>query len=283
VAVGESAKSEILISGPTDEAPASGLPPVPDLREGRPLRVDIVTLFPEMLESVVSHSILKRAQEKGLLDVRGVNLRAVTIDRHRMADDSPYGGGAGMVMKPEPLFAAIEYLRPQVAAPRVILTSPRGEGYNQRRAEEFAREAHLIIICGRYEGVDERVRALITDDLSIGDYVLSGGELAALVILDSVTRLLPGALGAEESAAEDSFSTGLLEHPHYTRPAVFRDQAAPDVLLTGHHENVRRWRREESLRLTRERRPDLFESAPLTKEDQRLLDQRKKETSPEER
>jgi len=154
------------------------------------------------------------------------------------------------------------------------LTSPRGDVYNQRRAEEFAQEAHLILLCGRYEGVDERVRAHITDDLSIGDVVLSGGELAALVVLDSVARLIPGVLGAEESAAEDSFSTGLLEHPHYTRPAVFRDMAVPDVLLSGHHANVRRWRREQSLRLTHKRRPDLFDTAPLTKEDQRFLDER---------
>jgi tRNA (guanine37-N1)-methyltransferase len=244
------------------------------MRDRRPLRVDIVTLFPEMLESVTSHSILKRAQEKGLLEVRGINLRAFTIDKHRMADDVPFGGGAGMVMKPEPLVAAIEHLKPQIGAARVILTSPRGDVYNQRRAEEFAQEAHLILLCGRYEGVDERVRAHITDDLSIGDVVLSGGELAALVVLDSVARLIPGVLGAEESAAEDSFSTGLLEHPHYTRPAVFRDMAVPDVLLSGHHANVRRWRREQSLRLTHKRRPDLFDTAPLTKEDQRFLDER---------
>ncbi|MBW3623272.1 MAG: tRNA (guanosine(37)-N1)-methyltransferase TrmD [Armatimonadetes bacterium] len=237
------------------------------------MRVDIVTLFPEMLESVVSHSILKRAQEKGLLDVRAVDLRAFTTDRHKMADDSPFGGGAGMVMKPEPLVAAIEYLRPQVSAPRVILTSPRGAVYNQRRAEEFARESHLILLCGRYEGVDERVRAFITDDLSIGDYVLSGGELAALNVLDSVARLIPGVLGKEESAAEDSFTTGLLEHPHYTRPADFRGMTVPEVLLSGHHANVERWRREQSLRLTREHRPDLFASAPLTEADRRLLAQ----------
>jgi tRNA (guanine37-N1)-methyltransferase len=179
-----------------------------------------------------------------------------------------------MVMKPEPLVAAIEHLKPQIGAPRVILTSPRGDVYNQRRAEEFAQEAHLILLCGRYEGVDERVRAHITDDLSIGDVVLSGGELAALLVLDSVARLIPGVLGAEESAAEDSFSTGLLEHPHYTRPAVFRDVAVPDVLLSGHHANVRRWRREQSLRLTHERRPDLFDTAPLTQDDQRFLDER---------
>jgi tRNA (guanine37-N1)-methyltransferase len=241
------------------------------LRDDSPLRVDIVTLFPEMLDSMLSHSILKRAQEKGLLQVRAIQLRAFAIDKHRMADDVPFGGGAGMVMKPEPLFAAIEHLRPQVGTPRVILTSPRGDVYNQTWAEELAQEDHLILLCGRYEGVDERVRALITDDLSIGDYVLSGGEIASLAILDSVARLIPGVLGAEESAAEDSFTTGLLEHPHYTRPAVFRDLAAPDVLLSGHHANVRRWRRERSLKLTRQLRPDLLAAVPLSKEDERLL------------
>ncbi len=237
----------------------------------RPLRVDIVTLFPEMLHSLLSHSILKRAQEKGLLDVRAVNLRAFALDRHRQADDRPFGGGAGMVLKPDALVACIEHLRPQVGAPRIILTSPRGAVYNQTRAEELAREAHLILLCGRYEGVDERVRAFLTDDLSIGDYVLSGGELAALCVLDSVTRLLPGALGAEESAAEDSFTTGLLEHPHLTRPAEYRGMTAPGVLLSGHHANVLRWRREESLRLTRVLRPDLLASAPLTQDDRRFL------------
>jgi len=175
--------------------------------------------------------------------------------------------------------AAIEHLRPQVGVPRVILTSPRGEVYNQRRAEDLALESHLILLCGRYEGVDERVRAFITDDLSIGDFVLSGGELAALVVLDSVARLLPGVLGAEESAAEDSFTTGLLEHPHYTRPAEFRGMAVPEILLSGHHANIRRWRREESLRLTRRHRSDLFASAPLTQEDLRLLSQPEKGAS----
>jgi tRNA (guanine37-N1)-methyltransferase len=241
------------------------------MRDDGPLRADIVTLFPDMLTSILSHSILKRAQEKGILDVRAVDLRAFTIDKHRMADDSPFGGGAGMVMKPDPLYAAIEWLRPQVGAPRVILTSPRGDVYNQSRAEALSQESHLILLCGRYEGVDERVRSLITDDFSIGDYVLSGGELAALTILDSVVRLLPGVLGAEESAAEDSFTTGLLEYPHYTRPAVFRDQSVPDVLLTGHHANVRRWRRERSLMLTRSLRPDLLAAVSLSEEDQRLL------------
>ena len=243
-----------------------------------PLRVDIVTLFPEMLESLVSHSILKRAQEKGLLEVRAIDLRAFTVGRHRQADDTPFGGGAGMVMKPEPLAAAIEHLRPQVGVPRVILTSPRGAVYNQRWAEDLARESHLVLLCGRYEGVDERVRAFITDDLSVGDYVLSGGELAALVVLDSVARLIPGVLGHEESAAEDSFTTGLLEHPHYTRPADFRGMPVPEVLLSGHHANVRRWRREQSLRLTREHRPDLFAAAPLTETERRLLDRQDGET-----
>jgi len=243
------------------------------------MRVDIITIFPEMVRNAASFSILGRAQEKGLLTLHAVNLRDYTTDRHRTTDDAPFGGGAGMVMKPEPIFAAVEdAVAKGPGRPRVVLTSPRGRKYNQLLAEELAREPHIIIICGRYEGVDERVcQQLVTDEISIGDYVLTGGELAALVILDSVVRLLPGALGDEESAVYESFSSGLLEHPHYTRPAEFRGMKVPEVLLTGDHQVVRRWQRKEALRVTWLRRPELLASAPLSASDRALLEELRKE------
>jgi tRNA (guanine37-N1)-methyltransferase len=243
------------------------------------MRVDIITIFPEMVRNAASFSILGRAQEKGLLTLHAVDLRDYTTDRHRTTDDAPFGGGAGMVMKPEPIFAAVEdAVAKGPGRPRVVLTSPRGRKYNQLLAEELAREPHIIIICGRYEGVDERVcQQLVTDEISIGDYVLTGGELAALVILDSVVRLLPGALGDEESAVHESFSSGLLEHPHYTRPAEFRGMKVPEVLLTGDHQVVRRWQRKEALRVTWLRRPELLASAPLSASDRALLEELRKE------
>lgn len=243
------------------------------------MRVDIITIFPEMVRNAASFSILGRAQEKGLLTLHAVDLRDYTTDRHRTTDDAPFGGGAGMVMKPEPIFAAVEdAVARGPGRPRVVLTSPRGRKYNQLLAEELAREPHIIIICGRYEGVDERVcQQLVTDEISIGDYVLTGGELAALVILDSVVRLLPGALGDEESAVYESFSSGLLEHPHYTRPAEFRGMKVPEVLLTGDHQVVRRWQRKEALRVTWLRRPELLASAPLSASDRALLEELRKE------
>ena len=243
------------------------------------MRVDIITIFPEMVRNAASFSILGRAQEKGLLTLHAVDLRDYTTDRHRTTDDAPFGGGAGMVMKPEPIFAAVEdAVTQEPGRPRVVLTSPRGRKYNQLLAEELAREPHIVIICGRYEGVDERVcQQLVTDEISIGDYVLTGGELAALVILDSVVRLLPGALGDEESAVHESFSSGLLEHPHYTRPAEFRGMKVPEVLLTGDHQVVRRWQRKEALRVTWLRRPELLASAPLSASDRALLEELRKE------
>ena len=243
------------------------------------MRVDIITIFPEMVRNAASFSILGRAQEKGLLTLHAVDLRDYTTDRHRTTDDAPFGGGAGMVMKPEPIFAAVEdAVTQEPGRPRVVLTSPRGRKYNQLLAEELAREPHIVIICGRYEGVDERVcQQLVTDEISIGDYVLTGGELAALVILDSVVRLLPGALGDEESAVHESFSSGLLEHPHYTRPAEFRGMMVPEVLLTGDHQVVRRWQRKEALRVTWLRRPELLASAPLSASDRALLEELRKE------
>ncbi len=249
------------------------------------MRIDVVTTFPEMFSPVLSSSILKRAQEAGVISVLVHDLRDWTTDAHRTTDDSPYGGGVGMVMKPEPFFAAVEALRCEEGsdcAEEVILLSPQGEPLSQQTARELSSREHLILLCGHYEGVDERVRQhLATRELSIGDYVLTGGELPAMVVIDAVARLLPGALGAEEGAETDSFSEGLLEYPQYTRPAEFRGWAVPEVLLSGHHEQIRRWRRKESLRRTREDRPDLLQGAPLTEEDRELLAEieREEETS----
>lgn len=239
------------------------------------MKIDVLTTFPGMLAPVLGESILKRAQEAGIVAVGVHDLRQWTSDRHRTTDDAPFGGGAGMVMKPEPFFAAVEALRcPAEAgcAEEVILLSPQGEGMDQAAAADLSQRDHLILLCGHYEGVDERVREhLATRVISIGDYVLTGGELPALVLIDAVTRLLPGALGAEEAAHSDSFSDGLLEHPHYTRPAEFRGWKVPEVLLSGNHEQIRRWRRKGSLRRTRRLRPDLLAVARLTQEDQELL------------
>ena len=237
------------------------------------MRVDVLTIFPEMLQSPLEHSILGRAREAGLLDVRCVDLRDFTTDRHRQVDDSPYGGGPGMVMKPEPLFRAVESLAAEPPPPdRVILFTPLGRRFDQEVAGELAREQRLVFLCGRYEGIDERVhRHLVTDEISIGDYVLTGGELAALVVIDAIARLLPGVLGKDESAESETFEEHLLEYPHYTRPAEFRGWKVPDVLLSGHHGEVEKWRRLESLLRTLEHRPDLFLRHELTVEDKKLL------------
>ena len=235
------------------------------------LRIDIITIFPEMFDCVLDASIIKRARESGLVEIRAHNLRDWTSDRHKTTDDTPYGGGGGMVMKPEPIFAAVEELKGEAEIP-VILLTPQGRLFTQDVANELARHQRLIFICGRYEGVDERVREhLATDEISIGDYVLSGGELAAMVIVDAVVRLLPGALGYEHAAAEDSHATGLLEGPHYTRPPLFRNWTVPDVLLSGHHAKVAAWRRQQALKRTLERRPDLLARAPLSEQDRQWL------------
>ncbi|MHB0912581.1 MAG: tRNA (guanosine(37)-N1)-methyltransferase TrmD [Armatimonadota bacterium] len=238
------------------------------------MRIDVLTIFPEMIGCGVDYSIVKRAREKGIVSVSVVNIRDFTEDKHRTTDEPPYGGGAGMVMKPEPIFAAAE----SVTTPesRVILLSPQGERFTQEKAEELATCPHMVLVCGHYEGVDERVREhLVTDELSLGDYVLTGGELPALVVLDAVVRLIPGVLGAEQSALEESFSEGLLEYPQYTRPAEFRGWKVPDVLLSGHHAEIARWRREESVRRTLERRPDLLDRAQLTDKDRELIERLK--------
>jgi tRNA (guanine37-N1)-methyltransferase len=242
------------------------------------MRVDIVTIFPEVIEAGASYSIVKRAQEKGALQLAVHNLRDWAHDRHRSTDDEPFGPGAGMVMKPEPVFEAVEAIRgkrdAEVPAQRtlVLLMTPQGELFCQRMASELARESHLIMICGHYEGVDERIREhLVTRQISIGDYVLTGGELPALVVLDALARLIPGVLGADQSAVEESFAAGLLEYPQYTRPAEFRGWRAPEILLSGHHAEIAKWRRARSLERTLERRPDLLSRASLTDEDRGLL------------
>ncbi|MCQ6557942.1 tRNA (guanosine(37)-N1)-methyltransferase TrmD [Paenibacillus mendelii] len=247
------------------------------------MRIDVLTLFPEMFDGVFRSSILGKARDKGIVQLNAVNFREFANNKHNTVDDYPYGGGGGMVLKPEPLFAAVEDLVPEDGAPpRVILMCPQGETYSQRKAEELAGEEHLVFLCGHYEGYDERIREhLVTDELSIGDYVLTGGELPAMTVIDSVVRLLPGVLGNETSAITDSYSTGLLEHPHYTRPAVFRDWEVPEVLLSGHHAHVAAWRREQSLLRTLNRRPDLLESAELTAKERAWLEQMRDKTKSE--
>ncbi len=274
---------------------------------GARMRIDVLTLFPEMFEGVFGASILGKARDKGIVELSAVNFRQYSTNKHGQVDDTPYGGGGGMVLKPEPIFDAVEDLlrrretetaaaeaaadlpneaepsteETQSAAssrPRIVLLCPQGETFTQKKAEEFSREDHLIFICGHYEGYDERIRTgLVTDEISIGDYVLTGGELPAMVMIDSTVRLLPGVLGNENSAVTDSFSTGLLEYPHYTRPTEYRGMKVPDILLSGHHANIEAWRRRESLRRTLERRPDLLERMELTKQELKWIEELKRE------
>ena len=238
------------------------------------MRIDVVTIFPELFDVPLRTSIIGRAAEQGIVEFAIHDLREHGIGRHRSVDDDPYGGGAGMVMRPEPLFAAIEPLRDDGA--QVILLDPAGERLTDALARELATSDRLALVSGRYEGIDERVRTLVDREVSIGDYVLTGGELPALVLIDTVVRLLPGAI-QEASHAGDSFADGVLEHPQYTRPERFRDLEVPPVLLGGNHGEVDRWRRRESLRRTLERRPDLLESAPLTDDDRTILDELRRE------
>jgi tRNA (guanine37-N1)-methyltransferase len=236
------------------------------------MKFHLLTLFPGMFSGPLTESILKRAQENGLLEVALHNIRDYASDKHRTTDDYPYGGGAGMVMKVEPLAACLEAVRTTAPRAKVVLTSPRGTVFTQEVAQDLAAEPELIVICGRYEGVDERVKELFVDhELSIGDYVLTGGELAAMVVIDAVTRLLPGVLGSEESAVDESFSAGLLEYPQYTRPPEFRGLNVPDVLLSGNHAVIARWRHQQALRRTWQSRPDLLRSAILSPEDKAYL------------
>jgi tRNA (guanine37-N1)-methyltransferase len=226
------------------------------------MRVDIITPFPKLLEAFSSESIIKRACEKGIVTIKTWDLRDFTTDKHKTVDDYPYGGGPGMIMKPEPIFNAVEHILKDIPGtkPRVIYMSPQGERYSQELAFQLTKGKHLIFICGHYRGVDERIiESLVTDEISIGDYILTGGELPAAVVVDSVVRLLPGVLGDSDSAEGDSFNRGMLDHPHYTRPSVFRGLNVPQVLLSGHHSQVKEWREEQALLRTRKKRPDLIE------------------------
>jgi tRNA (guanine37-N1)-methyltransferase len=237
------------------------------------IEIDILTLFPEMFDGIFSSSILGKAVEKGLAQFDVINFREYAHNKHQKVDDYPYGGGGGMVLMPEPVFLAVEDIIEQKnSKPRIILTCPQGEQFTQKKAEELATEEHLLIICGHYEGYDERIRQyLVTDEISIGDYVLTGGELAAMVISDCVVRLREGVLGNERSSQTDSHSTGLLEYPQYTRPAEFREMKVPDILLSGHHQRIDEWRRKESLHRTFLRRPELLMELQLSEKEQLWL------------
>ena len=237
------------------------------------MKIKVLTIFPEMLEPVLHSSILGRAMEKGILEVELINIRDYSKNKHRNTDDYPFGGGAGMVMLAQPIVDAMRAAMGEDFQGRRIYLSPRGRTLNQQVVEELAREQELILLCGHYEGVDQRALDLVVDEeLSVGDYVLTGGELPALIVIDAVSRLIPGVLGSEESPEDESFSTGLLEYPQYTRPRVFEGMEAPEVLLTGHHAHIQRWRREKSLEITLKRRPELLERAPLDKADRLYLE-----------
>jgi tRNA (guanine37-N1)-methyltransferase len=248
--------------------------------ENKIMRIDIVTIFPEIFQGPFDHGIIRRARKDNLLEIAVHNLRDFTYDRHQVVDDRPFGGREGMVLKPEPLFRAIEYLTGKytAASSSVALLTPQGEMFNQQMAARLSRLEHLLLICGRYEGIDERVTEnLVTDEISIGDYVLSGGEFAAMVVVDAVTRLIPNALGCADSTENESFSSGLLDCPVYTRPAVYRGLSVPELLLGGNHQEIARWRRRKALERTLLRRPDLLDRAQLADEDLRILEGIRKE------
>ncbi|MCH7320912.1 tRNA (guanosine(37)-N1)-methyltransferase TrmD [Solibacillus sp. MA9] len=235
------------------------------------MNIHVLSLFPDMFTGVFGASILKKAQEKGAVELAVTDIREFSENKHKQVDDYPYGGGAGMVLKPEPMFNAVEAITAG-RKPRVILMCPQGERFTQKKAEELAQEDDLVFLCGHYEGYDERIREhLVTDEISIGDFVLTGGELPAMTVIDAVVRLLPGVLGQADSHIQDSFSTGLLEHPHYTRPADFRGMKVPDVLLSGNHAKIDEWREEQSFLRTLQRRPDLLEALELTEKQQEIL------------
>ena len=248
------------------------------------MKFDIVTIFPSMIEAGLGEGVVSRGVERGLLNVAVHDLRRWTTDRHRTVDDVPYGGGPGMVMKAEPLMRAVSEIRETRGTPdSVVSLSPQGRRFTQAEAERLGRLEHIVLLCGRYEGMDERVRDMVaTEEISIGDYVLSGGELAALVVVDAVSRLVPGVVGDEQSVVQDSFSRGLLDYPHYTRPAEIAGHRVPDVLLSGHHADVRRWRRKAALVRTLDRRPELIATAMLDEEEQALLDEIRRERSERE-
>ncbi|MDD5944911.1 MAG: tRNA (guanosine(37)-N1)-methyltransferase TrmD [Clostridia bacterium] len=232
----------------------------------------VLTLFPEMIEGTLSHSITGRAIKEGIINVEAVNIRDFTMDKHRHVDDYPYGGGAGMVMQPQPIYDAYKSIADKAGKARVLYMSPQGRRFDQKMAEELSKEDSLILLCGHYEGVDERViEEIVTDEVSIGDFVLTGGELAAITIIDTVSRLVPGVLNKEESYENESFSDGLLEYPQYTRPPEFMGRKVPDILLSGHHANIDKWRREQSIIRTYQKRPDLLEGAELTDKEKKFL------------
>lgn len=250
------------------------------------VRIDILTLFPEMFQGPFSTGIFQRAIDRKLVEVNIHNIRDFTHDKHHIVDDYSYGGGAGMVLKPEPIFEAVESVKTDIYNEEkpdklpVILLTPQGRLFRQQVAQELSSYSHLILICGRYEGVDERVRQhLATDELSIGDYVLGGGELAAMVVTEAMVRLLPGVLGSEESALDDSHTTGLLEYPQYTRPSVYRGWSVPKILLSGDHGQIEKWRREQAILRTLKRRPELLDKADLSSEERKLIEKLKEESS----
>ena len=243
------------------------------------MRFDIFTLLPDTFAPYLQASILQKASERGLLEFQVHNIRDYSHDRHHTTDDTPYGGGGGMVMKPEPVFEAVESAVGNPPTCPVILMTPQGRVFNQKMALELSAHPQIALLCGRYEGIDERIREhLVTDEISIGDYVLTGGELPALIVIDAIARLLPGVLGDPDGAMDESHATGLLEYPHYTRPPEFRGWGIPETLLSGDHARIEKWRREQSLLRTLHKRPDLLENAPLTKADQKFLDEHRRET-----
>ena len=238
------------------------------------MKFDVLTLFPEMFE-VMNQSILGRAQEKNIIDINVINIRDFSENKHKKVDDTPYGGGAGMVIMPDVVYRAYKSIKNDEKNAKVIYMSPQGQTLNQAKVESLAKEKHLIILCGHYEGIDERAFKEVDLEISLGDFVLTGGEMAAIPVIDSILRLVPGVLNKSESHEDESFSDGLLEYPQYTRPEVFEGESVPAVLISGHHENIRKWRRLKSLEITRERRPDLYKNVILTKEDKKLLNSKK--------
>ncbi len=247
------------------------------MKEGSSVRIDVLTIFPGMFDGFLDESIIKRAQEQGLIKIFLHDIRQYAQDKHSTVDDYPFGGGPGMILKPEPVFRAVEAVQSQASPGLVVLLTPQGEHYEQRVAKSLAVGKRLLFICGRYKGLDDRIRTIADREISIGDYVLTGGELPAMVVIDSMVRLIPGVLGDEESAWSDSFFQGILDAPQFTRPRIFRDLSVPEVLLSGDHEQIRIWRKKEALRKTLRRRPDLLENISLKKEDKRLIAQIKKE------
>lgn len=243
------------------------------------VKFDVLTLFPELFNLVLNESIIGRAQENGLIEVKAINIRDYSTNKHRKVDDYPYGGGSGMVMMTQPIYDAyLSIVEKLDYKPKVIYMSPQGKVFNQKKALELKREEHIILLCGHYEGIDERViEEIVDEEISIGDYVLTGGELPAMVLIDCVSRLIPGVLSSEDSYSEESLYNGLLEYPQYTRPFDFRGKKVPDVLLSGHHANITEWRRQESLKRTRKKRADLFQKYEITAEDKKLLDKLKDE------